>query len=281
MPSVFFQKTFSHLFSIITCLFFSHTLLAATASGDDFPGRIMFPQVNTLSSTVLHNKIQKDEVIVVDVRSEFEFNTLNIVGSIHVPVAKKTFTTKIQELRNNSHKQIVFYCNGRTCLKSYKATVKAIKSNINNCYTYDAGIFEWALKYPDFASLLGESPVKENQIISKEEFSNHLLSVDDFEKGILQDNTKVYDVRDREQRRGGSGLFMFRDKSVSLDNTKKLKKIIAKAIQNNETLYFYDMKGKQVRWLQYFLKKEGLEQYFFMKGGAGAYYKILQERQGL
>ncbi len=284
MQSVFFHKTLhSHFFSIIICLFlmlfFSHTVLAT--SDGDFPGRMMFPNVKTMSKEVLHEKIQKNKVIVVDVRSTFEFNTLNIVDSIHIPVAKKTFVKNLKKLRDKNSKDIVFYCNGRTCFKSYKASVKALKSNISNCYTYDAGIFEWALEYPNSASLLGESPVKENRIISKENFNNHLLSIDDFEKGVLQDNVKVYDVRDREQRRGGSGLFMFRDKSVSLDNTKKLKRIIDKAIKKDQILYFYDMKGKQVRWLQYFLKKEGLEQYFFMKGGAGAYYKHLKMRQAL
>ncbi len=77
------------------------------------------------------------------------------------------------------------------------------------------------------------------------------------------------------QRRGGSGLYMFRDKSVDLDNYKKLHKIISRAIANDTTLFFYDAKGKQVKWLQYTLEAQGLKNYYFMKGGAAAYYKAI------
>jgi len=271
------QKLIAVLFVLLVSYPFSQTI----AADDGFPGRSVYPEVQTIEIDDLYAKMQNDQVVIVDARSEFEYQTLNILNAVNIPYAKKSFVEQLKELRNSTDKVIVFYCNGRTCYKSYKATMKALRYNIDNCYSFDAGVFEWANKYPNFASLLGESPVKESSIISKEEFNDHLLSVEEFEKQILNDNAKVYDVRDRAQRRGSSGLFMFRDKTVSLDNTKKIKRIITKAIRYDHILYFYDQKGKQVRWLQYLLNSEGLLNYYFMKGGAGAYIKMIRERQGL
>ncbi len=250
-------------------------------SNENFPGRKLYPQVHTISKEDLFKKIQNDEVIVVDVRSDFEFKTLRILNAIHLPVASKSFPQKLKELRNSSTKDIVFYCNGRSCYKSYNAAIKAIKNKVNGCFSYDAGVFEWSQMYPENAVLLGDTPVKPGRIIDKDKFLAHQLTAKEFEQSLLTDNTMIYDVRDREQRRGDSGLFMFRDKHVSLDNSRKLIRIISKAIDNDTTLYFYDQKGKQVRWLQYFLEAEGLENYYFMKGGAAAYHQLIRKEQGL
>lgn len=284
MCSIIFHKPLNFsFFLIITFLLsiISFPSLSFAESDDGFPGRKLYPQVKTISKEALYKKIKNDDVMVVDVRSDFEYQTLKISGAVHIPNASKSFPEKLKALRDETAKDIVFYCNGRSCFKSYNAAMKAIKYNVSNCYSYDAGVFEWALMYPDNAELLGRSPVDEDRIISKQDFTSHQLSPKDFEQQSLEDDAKIYDVRDREQRRGGSGLFMFRDKSVQLDNTRKLARIVSKAIDNDSTLYFYDQKGKQVRWLQYFLESEGLENYFFMKGGAAAYHEMITKEQGL
>jgi rhodanese-related sulfurtransferase len=283
MPRILYQKLIvSHLLLLknsilIICLILSHHVVASIDEG--FPGRQLYPKIKVLSIEQLNNKIIDREVVVIDVRSRYEFQTLKILNAINIPVAEKTFPNKLKKLRQSTTKDIVFYCNGRSCYKSYKASMKALNYKIENCYTYDAGIFEWAIAHPEKASLLGHSPIKKENIITKKEFKAHLLSLQEFSKKSMMKKAMIYDVRDREQRRGGSGLFAFRDKHVDLDNIKKIKKIIAKAIKNKKTLFFYDQTGKQVRWLQYTLKAQGLKNYYFMKGGAGAFYLNLQKEQ--
>ncbi len=269
-----------HQFSFYLLWVLLGCLLSVNALSDDgFPGRIQYPSVKILTKEQLYSRLKNDKAVVVDVRSNYEYNTLKILNAVNIPVSSKNFPDKLKQLRASTNKAIVFYCNGRTCYKSYNAGIKAIKYNVKNCFSYDAGVFEWAQSYPDKAELLGKSPVNKEHIITKDKFTKRLLSPEEFEQKVLMDNTLVYDVRDREQRRGGSGLFVFRDKSVDLDNTKKLKRIVAKAIGNDSTLLFYDQKGKQVRWLQYFLEQQGLKKYYFMKGGAGAYYDMLKKQQ--
>ncbi len=282
MQCVLYQRFFSvnllstRFLTLLMCFFISST----SFSDEGFPGRKQFPQIQTISIEKLYEKIVDDKVIVVDVRSEYEFQTLKILNAINIPVSQKSFPVKLKELRDSSPKEIVFYCNGRACYKSYKAGIKALNYNVKNCVSYDAGVFEWALAHSDQAVLLGQSPINKESIISKDDFKLRLLAPKDFEQNSLgDDNSLIYDIRDREQRRGSSGIFMFRDKNVELDNTKKLRRIIQKAIDNDSTVYFYDQKGKQVRWLQYTLEAQGLENYYFMKGGAGAYYKMLRKEQ--
>ena len=283
MRGIVFYRFLSFHFVLIATLLsiICFSKLSFAESDEGFPGRKLYPQVETISKEALFERIKNDQVVVVDVRSEFEYRTLKISNALHIPVSSKSFPVKLKKLRDTTPKYIVFYCNGRSCYKSYNAAMKAIKYNISNCLSYDAGVFEWALQYPEQAVLLDKSPVEKSRIISKEDFKSHQLSPKEFEQQSLTDDSMIYDVRDREQRRGGSGLFMFRDKSVQLDKTKKLKRIVSNAIDDDTTLYFYDEKGKQVRWLQYYLESEGLENYYFMKGGAAAYYEMMRKEQGL
>ncbi len=267
-------------FMTISLLMTSLLLASAYSFADDgFPGRKLYPKVKTLSAEQLYDKIANNEVVVVDVRSEYEYQTLKILNAVNIPVAKKSFPTHLKKLRAETDKDIVFYCNGRSCYKSYKAGIKALNYNVKNCYSYDAGVFEWAQAYPDQAVLLNKTPVLKDSIISKDNFKIRQLSPKEFANKSLAENSLIYDIRDREQRRGGSGLFMFRDKNIELANIQKLERVIRKAVANNSTLYFYDQKGKQVRWLQYTLESYGLENYYFMKGGAAAYYSMLREEQ--
>lgn len=276
----FYQKlAVTNICFVLNILLVSIFFISTSYADDEFPGRKLYPKVHTLNIEQLQEKIAGDKVIVVDVRSEYEYQTLKILDAINIPVAEKSFPEKLKQLRKGTDKDIVFYCNGRTCYKSYKAGIKALNYNVKNCYSYDAGVFEWALTYPEQAVLLGKTPVVKESIISKADFKLRQLSPEDFAEQSLAENTIIYDIRDREQRRGGSGLFMFRDKNVALENIKKLERIIRKAVENDTTLYFYDQKGKQVRWLQYTLESHGLQNYYFMKGGAAAYYAMLREQQ--
>ena len=88
-----------------------------------FPGRKLFFAVPVMELAELYKKI--NNVVVVDVRSKFEFDTLQIKGAINIPLADRTFGKKINALRKTHDKPIVFYCNGRSCLKSYEAVVQA------------------------------------------------------------------------------------------------------------------------------------------------------------
>lgn len=253
---------------------FCNSVFAADA---EFPGRAIY--LGTPHISIDDLKKEFDNVLVVDVRSQYEYETLRIIGAKNVPISATRFISKMQKLRNdNKDKKIIVYCNGKSCMKSYKAASKAKARGITNVVAFDAGIMDWAKTFPEKAVLLGITPIDPNKLIEKSRFKERLLGAKKFAEMSTGKNIRVLDVRDRFQRMG-MGLFVGIEKQAELDNDKKLNHYINKAITEKKTLLIYDESGKQVRWLMYRLEAKGLHDYYFMKGGTRAYFKQLRHRQ--
>jgi len=253
---------------IVMGIFVSFFSTSSVVAKEGFPGRAEFPEIPIYSKADLAKNF--NDVVIVDSRSALEFETLRIKDAVNISVANRDFGTKIKALRNKTKKKIVFYCNGRSCFKSYKAAKAAMKNGVSNVVAYDAGVFEWAETYPKRAVLLGENPIDTSKIISKSKFKSRLIHPKAFTetvRSIPRKEFMVMDVRDMYQRAGIS-YFPGMEKWVSLDDKKKLIKYLNKAKDKNKTLYIYDEAGKQVRWLQYTLERENIKNYFFMAKGA-------------
>jgi rhodanese-related sulfurtransferase len=246
--------------------------IASAAEG--FPGRAKYKEVPYIELGDLF--AVKDRVVIVDVRSKFEYETLRIKGAVNIPVANKSFEAHVLDLRQSTEKRIVFYCNGHRCLKSYQAVKKAGDVGVDNTVAYDGGIFDWTMAYPNNAVLLGHSPVDTSKLIGIKSYQARLLNPDLFSESIvrLRNEAIVLDVRDKYQR-AGVGFYPGLEKWASLDNKKKLNRYIGMAKRENKTLFIYDEVGSQVRWLQYALEKAGIKKYYFMEKGARAYYEML------
>jgi len=78
----------------------------ARASDDAFPHRAKFKHVPIMSAETLHNEL--DKLIVVDVRSRYEFQTLHIKGALHIVLSKEKLPAAAKELRAKSSMPIVF-----------------------------------------------------------------------------------------------------------------------------------------------------------------------------
>lgn len=244
------------------------------AAEEEFPGRAKFRDVPYITLNDLF--AQKSDVVIVDVRSQYEYQTLRIKGAINIPVANKSFEDQMAKLRQSTSKRIVCYCNGHRCMKSYQAVKKAQAVGLDNIIAYDGGIFDWTKAYPNNAVLLGQSPVDPDKLISQKAFQSRLLHPDLFSESIARSrhSSIVIDVRDKFQR-AGIGFYPGLEKWASLDDRRKLRRYIEKAKYENKTLYIYDEVGKQVRWLQYALEKAGVKNYYFMEKGARAYYDMI------
>lgn len=248
--------------------------LNALAQGEGYPGREMYPNVNFYETEQLNNSL--DKVIIVDVRSSYEYETLHINGAVNIPLVSKSFTEKVQALPADG-KDIAFYCNGHTCYKSYQAVIKARNGGVNNLFTYDAGIFDWAKAYPDKSTLLGVTPVNPAKLIGKEKFNEHLLEPADFSARI-GDDTVILDIREPGQR-GILEIYPYRQENIAMAEKDKLAKLLGKIKEQGKTLLAYDEAGKQVAWLQYSLEAKGITKYHFMKGGAKQFYKDIRKKK--
>ena len=250
------------------------------ANNDEFPGRKEFPDVKVYTKGHLNSNF--DQVQIIDARTKYEYETIHINTSINIPISSKDFVEQVKEIRNQSNKPIVFYCNGRTCFKSYKAATAAMKNNIKNVFAYDAGMFEWAKTYPEKSTLLGNSPLKPDDLLSKTILKSHMLSPKKFSAMAYEmgDAARIVDIRDVTQRANGIGYFVGLEYWISLNRKDKIINFLRKANKKNKTLFIYDGVGKQVRWLQYTLEKENIKKYFFMdKGAKGFYNQIINVRR--
>ena len=243
------------------------------AADSEYPGRKIY--IDTPYITLEQLSQEFKDVVIVDVRSDYEYSTLHIKDAFNIPLNSKNFIREMQGLhKQQPQKKIISYCNGKTCMKSYKAASKCRTNGIENIYAFDAGIMDWAKANPNLSVLLDKSPINPDHLISKAKFTRHLLEPNTFFEKANNSNTLIIDVRDPLQR-AGMALFIGREKRASLDDTEKLATLIAQAKKENRQLYIYDEAGKQVRWLMYFLEDQGATDYFFMKGGAKAYFKSM------
>ena len=139
------------------------------AGDEGFPGRGEFPDVMVYEKSQLFSNFS--DVVLVDTRSTYEYETLRIKGAVNIPVASNDFGEEIKKLRASTSKPIVFYCNGRTCYKSYRAGREANNLNIEDTYAYDAGVFDWAKSYPHHVIFLSRTPLDPNGILAAQKQS--------------------------------------------------------------------------------------------------------------
>jgi len=256
---------------MIFALFSSHSF----AKNKEFPGRDIYLGTDYIEINQFKNEFKS--VIVVDVRSKYEYKTLRIKDSRNVPLNSRSFVRDMKDIRSkNPNKKIVVYCNGKTCMKSYKAASKCKSRDIKNVVAFDAGIMDWAKTFPDKAVLLGKSPIDPSKLIAKSRFKKHLVEPEKFAAMVQENNVAVLDVRDRFQRMG-MGLFIGAERQANLDDDS-INQHIKNSVKNKKTMLIYDEAGKQVRWLMYRLEAHGVTDYKFMKGGTRNYFKALKNR---
>lgn len=89
------------------------------------------------------------------------------------------------------------------------------------------------------------------------------------------DTAIILDIRDRIER-DGFYVFSRYEKSISLNakDNNIMDRFFSKVKKSDKTLYIYDMVGRQVRWFQYYVESKGIKNYYFMKGGAEAFFNI-------
>ena len=251
------------LASLVLATVFSLALVSP-ASAQDFPLRAKYPQEVFISTADLASS--KDKMIVVDARDQTEYNVLHIEGARLLPVE----TMRADDLKalrpDGDTRRIVFYCNGGACEKSYKASAKAALWDIPNTVVYDAGVFAWAKAHPD-KSLFFDKPLTEDalksSLIPETALAAVCLDLATFKARTSDPSYTIYDLRERSDRSAKPVTFR-NDNRLVLD---AFVAALEKGTIPKSKLLVYDNVGKQVMWLQYYLNRYGITEYYFLKGG--------------
>ena len=256
--------------SLVTFFLFYYLIITSiitsfnSAYASYFPLRENYQEAATIS----HQTLSKDisNYLIIDVRSSYEYSVLHINDAINIPISNLGFIPTLNKLTAKDKRDIVFYCNGITCEKSYLANLTAKKFGIKNVYTFDLGLLEWAKLYPEKSVFFNTSPLDTKQLISLEKFQQHMISPQKFVSKINSESL-VIDIREPFQRKD----IILTQSAVSIPlhkfhhNIPRLKKA------SQSSILIFDAVGKQVYWLQYLLEKHGITDYYFMQGGVKNY----------
>ncbi len=244
-------------------------LPALPALAEEFPLRATYPQVKTISTAELAQKY--DQAVIVDVRSEIEFEVGHIAKAKFIPVSAGTFLSDLEKARpKNAPAPIAFYCNGHTCAKSYKAVEQAAAAGFGNVFCYDAGIFEWITTHPERATLMGQTPAKKEKLISESALKAKKIGYAQFAKKASEANSLIIDIREPFQRAKDPELPQNRLLVLSgVRNipSDRLVDLLKKGEFKEKQLLITDAVGKQVQWIQYYLEEQGYRNYFFLENG--------------
>jgi rhodanese-related sulfurtransferase len=239
-------------------------LPASPAGAEGFPLRPYYPEVPPITTRRL--LADYGTAVIVDIRSHLEYEVAHINKAVLLPLARDDFARKLEALRpKRAPEPLVFYCNGHACAKSYQAAQLALSLGFTHVFAYDGGIFDWITAAPDRATLMGETPARKERVISRKALGRRLLPFEEFEREARKPNTLVIDIRDPFQRDVVPRLADIR--AIPLD---PLLDLVTSRIWTEKRLLFFDAVGKQVRWLQYFLKAYDYFDYGFLDGGIRA-----------
>ena len=228
---------------------------------EGFPLREKFNKVKYIDIKALNREYEK--TIIVDVRSKIEFDAIHINKAFHIPVGTNLFIKNLEKVREKSGSiPIVFYCNGRTCAKSYEAAEYAMESGFLNVYTYDGGVSEWVNAYPAKATLMGKTPVPLKKLITHEMLAKRKINFAEFKKKAENPHAIVVDVREPFQRKSIPQIPQLRN--IPSD---RLVEMIAEGELKGNQLLILDAVGKQIEWIQYYLAQHQYTNYYFLEKG--------------
>jgi rhodanese-related sulfurtransferase len=268
MPSLKFyifrkEKTVKKLLKSVMVLAVLGVFVSVSASfaEEGFPLRAKFPKVKYITTDGLSREYS--QAVIVDVRSDLEFDVIHINKALHVPVAQATFLKDLEKARSKENgKPVVFYCNGHSCAKAYEAAEQADHAGFKNVFAYDAGIHDWVKAHPEKTTLMGVSPAPKNKLISGEALAKRKISLAEFKKKAEGAKAVVIDIREPIQRKVIPPFPKLRN--IPSD---RLLSLLEKGEFKNNDLLIFDAVGKQVEWLQYYLEKNGYNNYNFLKDG--------------
>ncbi len=81
-------------------------------------------------------------VIFIDVRKDKDWNAGRIPDAVHIEL-KKVLSEKTLSKEVKQNQEVVMYCNGEKCMRSSKASTKAVAWGFSKVYYYRDGFPAW------------------------------------------------------------------------------------------------------------------------------------------
>jgi len=254
------------LLCVLFCVLSVQGYASSSPYENYFSHRYPFLKDSRIEIQKLHDTLR--EVLLVDVRSPYEFEALHIKRAVNYSIDDSGFLDMVRNLRRSSPKAIIFYCNGPGCERSQRAMEIAKENDIFGVASFDAGMFYWAAMYPDYTVSFNRLSPDISSMMAVTAYTNHLMPRKEFAKKLANKSALVLDIRGSSEREG-KGIFAgSRERWVNPVDDKALNSVIDKAVSEDRPLYIYDNIGDRTRLLPYRLKQRGASKYYFLASGA-------------
>ena len=262
--------------SVVTLLG-AHTAVAA----EEFPLRKQYDKVVPILTEDLSKRF--GQAVIVDSRNQAEYDVIHIAGARLLLVGKMSEEVLAGIRPKDDPRPLVFYCNGVTCTKSYKAAEKAQSWGFNAVFCYDAGIFAWAKARPDrteyFGKVLKREALESVLAVAADEYKRSQVSSADLLARHKAGGFTLIDIRDPNER-SEVPFQLAGVKSISLDTVVDLIRSKSDTIPKKRLL-IVDNVGKQGQWLHYYLKQGGFTEFYFLRGGVAQWKQDGYDAKGV
>jgi len=238
--------------------------ISANNSTDQFPLRAFYPSVKTIDTETLLQIY--DDAVIIDVRSQFEFDVVRINKAKSLPLSAAGFINALEPERS-SHAQIplIFYCNDPSCARAFRAALLAQSTGYINVFAYDAGVFSLLDVAPEKITLMQTTPAQPARVITPQQYQKAQLDFTAFKERNSLLNAQIIDIRDLYRRDLEPRLEGIRN--IPLES---FLNAVTNRIWTEKKLLIFDQNGEQTRLLQYFLQANGYPDYAFLQGGVQA-----------
>lgn len=114
-------------------------LIGAPAHADVSPTAV---EGATTIDTAKARELFEKEIAFVDVRKDSDWDAGRVPGAIHIEL-KKVYSPDTLSEEVPQGEPVVLYCNGESCMRSSKASAKAVEWGWKQVYYYRDGFPAW------------------------------------------------------------------------------------------------------------------------------------------
>lgn len=258
---------FKFLKITVSALALGLALSTAHAADDPFPLRKEAKYADLKFINIDEFEKEKGGAVVIDVRSQFEYDTIHIDGAKNVSINLMNFAAKVEELRKKKdpNKKILLYCNGAACTQSPDAGLALKTAGFDNFYVFDGGVGAFARKHPENTQFMGKPLGDASKLHAPTKLTERQVAYDKIVGEQGNKNAVLIDVRENFFRKKVPDL-----KGLIHLPLSRIVPLLQAGKYKDKTVYFMDDSGHRLQWLQYHIEKYGYTNYHLLKGGLNA-----------
>lgn len=123
------------------CAFYFIVLSSAIYAGDSKVSPMSIPGAKSVTAKEAKGLFDKG-VAFIDVRKDKDWKAGRVLDAIHINL-KTVFSKKALLKEIKLDEKVVIYCNGETCMRSSKASAKAVKWGFTHVFYFRDGFPAW------------------------------------------------------------------------------------------------------------------------------------------